>query len=189
MTSFDRPIQSPTTPSAWVERFAPLISRNGLVLDLACGDGRHTRYLRQAGLRVVAADIDTSGLGDVADDREVELFEADLELGDWPFIHRKFDAVVITNYIHRPHFPFLRQTLAAGGVLMIETFGAGNEQFGRPRNPDFLLQPGELLEEFADALTVVAYEHGYESVPRPAVRQRICAVRGTGPAPLFPATS
>lgn len=186
MTSFDRPAHGPTDPSSWVARFTPLIKTEGTVLDLACGDGRHTRFLREAGLRVVAADIDTTGLDDLAEEPDVEVYEADLELGDWPFVHRKFDGVVITNYIHRPHFPYLRQTLAAGGVLIIETFGAGNEQFGRPRNPDFLLQPGELLREFADTFTIVAYEHGYESSPRPAVRQRICAARTREPVAIHP---
>ena len=184
MTSFDRPSHGPTTPSSWVARFAPLIKAQGTVLDLACGDGRHTRFLRQCGLQVVAADVDTSGLADLANDPYVEVFEADLELGDWPFVHRKFDGVVITNYIHRPHFPYLRQALAPGGFLIIETFGSGNETFGRPRNPDFLLQPGELLQAFCEVFTVVAYEHGYEASPRPAVRQRICAAMTAEPVAL-----
>jgi SAM-dependent methyltransferase len=188
MSSFDRPTDPDIAPSGWVVRFAPLIHPAGLVLDLACGHGRHTRHLLAQGYRVVAADIDTSELADLRGHIGLEIIEADLEAaGAWPFGDRAFDGIVITNYLHRPHFERLPDHLAPAGVLIIETFGAGNEQFGRPRNPDFLLQPGELLNAFARQLHVVAYEHGIETVPRPAVRQRLCAVRGSGPLPL-PAT-
>lgn len=164
-------------PSPWVERFAPLIRSRGTVLDLACGRGRHTRHLRALGHRVVAVDIDVSGLEDLEDDEKVEIVEADLEACGWPFGSRLFDGIVVTNYLHRPLFPVLRHSLAAGGVLIFETFAKGNERYGRPSNPDFLLEPNELLDAFATALTVVAYEHGFEQEPRPAVRQRICAIK------------
>ncbi len=163
--------------SAWVERFVPLIPKGGTVLDLACGAGRHTRYLRGLGYRVVAADFDVSRIGDLGADAAVEIVEADLEGSPWPFEGRRFDGIVVTNYLHRPLLPLLADALAPGGVLIYETFAKGHEQYGRPRNPDFLLEPGELERVFAPLLEVVAYEQVVETAPRPAVRQRICARR------------
>ncbi|KPK14686.1 MAG: hypothetical protein AMJ62_12220 [Myxococcales bacterium SG8_38] len=167
----------PESPSPWVERFAPLIRSGGTVLDLACGRGRHSRHLRGLGYRVVAVDIDVSDLEDLAHDENVEIVEADLEGGDWPFGSRRFDGIIVTNYLHRPLLPALPESLAAGGVLIFETFAKGNERYGRPSNPDFLLGPNELLDAFAPELMVVAYEHGFEEEPRLAVRQRICAIK------------
>jgi SAM-dependent methyltransferase len=184
MPSFDRPDVPVRSPSAWVARFAGLIPAGGRVLDLACGDGRHTRFLARRGHRVTAVDIDVSGLSDLAGQPGIRVVQADLENGEWPFAPASFAGIVVTNYLHRPHFRVLPATLQPGGLLIMETFAAGNERFGRPRNPDFLLAPGELLSAFAPTLQVVAYEHGVEQVPRPAVRQRLVALRQTEPAPL-----
>jgi SAM-dependent methyltransferase len=181
--SFDRPADPAILPSPWVMRWAALIRGGGHVLDLAAGHGRHSRALAVMGFKVTAVDLDVSGLEDMPS--EVEVLGLDLENGRWPFEDRHFDAIVVTNYLHRPHFPHLAASLAPGGVLIFETFGQGNEQFGRPRNPDFLLAPGELWRAFAQ-LYIVAYEHGAEQRPRPAVRQRLCAVKGAGPV-AFPA--
>jgi SAM-dependent methyltransferase len=185
MPSFDRPTDPDIAPSAWVMRWAPLLNPGGTVLDLACGHGRHSRYLLGRGCRVVAADIDVSGLADLRELRQIEIIGVDLESGGWPFGERLFDGIVVTNYLHRPHFRWLAESLAPAGVLLIETFGAGNERLGRPRNPDFLLRPGELLEAFAPALQIIAYEHGIEELPRPAVRQRLCAIRSSEPVALL----
>jgi SAM-dependent methyltransferase len=182
MPSFDRPSDAQIEPSTWVVRFAPLVRPGGTVLDVACGHGRHARYLARLGLNVIAADIDTSALDGVGDAR-ISVVQRDLEDGTWPWDPGSLDAIVVTNYLHRPHFPHLAASLAPSGVMIFETFGAGNEKLGRPRNPAFLLQPGELLAAFA-GLHVVAYEHGIEGQPRPAVRQRLCAIRGAGPARL-----
>lgn len=183
MASFDRP-ENPNIPSSpWVERFTHLIRPGGSVLDVAAGHGRHSRFLLSQGYRVTATDIDVSALFDLTALESATLVQADLEADPWPFEADAFDAIVMTNYLHRPHIPYLIDSLATEGVLLIETFGVGNEHYGRPRNPDFLLKPGELLEAFANSLTVVAYEHGAEDHPRPAVRQRICAIKGDGDAP------
>jgi SAM-dependent methyltransferase len=174
--------QPSTAPSAWVKRFASLIRDGGTVLDLACGGGRHSRYLSALGYHVVAVDIDVSGVLDLSANENVEIIEADLEAGDWPFSDRRFDGIVVTNYLHRPHLPRLVESLSPGGVLIYETFAKGNEKLGRPRNPAFLLNPAELLDAFAPRLTIMAYEHAIEEEPTPAVRQRICAVNGSAMA-------
>jgi SAM-dependent methyltransferase len=183
MPSFDRPADSDIAPSAWVVRFAPLIRPGGTVLDVACGHGRHARYLAGLGLQVIAADIDAAG---VEPGERIIVVQRDLEDGTWPWAPGSLDAVVVTNYLHRPHFPHIAASLREEGVLIFETFGAGNEQLGRPRNPAFLLRPGELLDAFA-GLHIVAYEHGIEREPRAAVRQRLCARRGEAMAELPPA--
>jgi SAM-dependent methyltransferase len=145
-----------------VKRFASLIRDGGTVLDLACGGGRHSRYLSALGYHVVAVDIDVSGVLDLSANENVEIIEADLEAGDWPFSDRRFDGIVVTNYLHRPHLPRLVESLSPGGVLIYETFAKGNEKLGRPRNPAFLLNPAELLDAFAPRLTIMAYDddHG-----------------------------
>lgn len=170
-------------PSAWVSRFAALIPRPGTVLDVACGAGRHARYLRRLGLRVVAVDRDDALLQRLQDDPGIEAVCADLEGVHWPFEGRRFNAIVVTNYLHRPLFPHLRRTLSEQGVLIYETFAEGNARLGRPSNPAFLLRRDELLREASD-LQVVAFEQGEVRQPRPAVLQRICAVRTAQPVVL-----
>ena len=183
MPSFDRPADADVPPSLWVLRFAAMIPPEGVVLDVAAGHGRHTRALKILGFKIVAADIDVSGLEDLKDDPVVDVQKVDLETGVWPFASAAFDAIIVTNYLHRAHFAHYVDALAPEGVLIIETFGQGNEQLGRPRNPDFLLAPDELYLAFKDRLHVIAYEHGAEQEPRPAVRQRLCAVKA--PAPVL----
>ena len=172
---------SPLEASAWVRRFAALTAPGGTVLDLACGHGRHARLFAAGGGRVTAVDRDAQALAGLRGHPGIEALAADLEAGAWPLAGRRFDAIVVANYLHRPLFPRLIEALAEGGVLIYETFMLGNERFGRPSNPDFLLRPNELLELFAGCLNVVAFEQGEVAQPRPAVVQRLCAVRGTGP--------
>ena len=159
-------------PSPWVVRFAPLLAPSCPVLDLACGGGRHAVWLRAAGHPVTAVDIDLSRL---ADDLSIEAIQADLENGPWPLGERRFGGVVVTNYLWRPLFDRIVASVSPGGVLIYETFAVGNERFGKPSNPDFLLRPGELLAQVRGKLDVVAYEHGEIAAPRRAVVQRICA--------------
>jgi SAM-dependent methyltransferase len=162
--------------SAWVRRFVPLIKRGGRVLDLAAGSGRHTRLLLDSGFAVCAVDRDISALSPLAG-MGCEVRQIDLETGEASGFGTDFDGIVVTNYLHRPLLPAIAQALAPGGVLIYETFARGNERFGRPHNPDFLLRPGELLDAFA-TLTVIAFEQGEISARRPAVIQRIAAVAG-----------
>ena len=182
--SFDRPADARVPASPWVRRFASLVPAGRGVLDLACGHGRHVRFFRARGHPVLAVDRDVSGLADLEEDPGVEIVQADLEAGRWPFGKRRFGAVVVANYLHRPLMAPLVAAVEAGGALIYESFGRGNERIGRPRNPDFLLRPGELYDAVAPHLQVIAYEQGREHRPRPAVRQRIAALRQDGPAEL-----
>lgn len=162
-------------PSPWIARFAGLVPTGGAVLDLAAGGGRHTRFFRGRGHPVTAVDRDTSALLRIAD--EIEVIAADLEGGSaWPLGERRFSAVVVTNYLHRPLFPAILAALAPGGALLYETFALGNERFGKPSNPDFLLRPGELLDVARGRLRIVAYEDVELAEPKPAMVQRIAAV-------------
>jgi SAM-dependent methyltransferase len=175
-------MQSPTRPappSAWIVRHAGLVQVPGPVLDLAAGSGRHTRFFKGLGHRVTAVDRDVSGLADLAADPLVEVIAADLEDGSpWPLAGQRFGGIVVTNYLHRPLLPLLAAALLPGGVLLYETFARGNERFGRPSNPDFLLRPGELLDlAEVEGLTVRAYRHGTVAEPRPAITQGIVAQR------------
>jgi SAM-dependent methyltransferase len=164
-------------PSEWVRRWASLIPAGSLVLDLACGGGRHARYLAGLGFSVVAVDRDEQAIASLYSVARVQAMTADLEAGAWPLAGRQFGGIVVTNYLHRPLFPNMLAALDASGVLIYETFALGNERFGKPSNPAFLLRDGELLDAVHGRLRVVAYEALQCAVPRPAVIQRICAAR------------
>lgn len=163
-------VHAAEAPSSWVVRWAPLIA-HGPVLDVACGAGRNSRWIAARGAEVVAVDRVPQAIPGV------RFVQADLEgNGPWPFAGQCFAGVVVVNYLHRPLFARLSDALAPGGVLIYETFMLGNERFGRPSNPDYLLRPGELLEAFGH-LHVVAFEQGLMHETRRAVTQRLCAVR------------
>ncbi len=166
-------------PSAWVERFGVLVPPPGPVLDVACGGGRHTRWFASRGYDVVAVDRNLTAVQDLVTAPNVELVESDLEDGSpFPFGPRAFAAVVVTNYLWRPILQAIVDAVAGGGWLLYETFALGNERFGRPTNPDFLLRRGELLElARVQDLTVVAYEDVEIEEPRAAMVQRIAARR------------
>ena len=163
-------------PSPWVSRLAPLGPAGGAVRDLACGKGRHTRLFLERGHPVTAVDRDVSHLGEAARNGRATVIEADLEAGSWPLEGRTFSGIVVTNYLYRPLMPHMIAALVPGGVLIYEIFAKGNEAYGKPRSPDHLLAPGELLDVFGDRFSVVAYEYGHVTVPRPSVIQHICAV-------------
>lgn len=165
-------------PSPWVRRFTNLIPEGGVVLDIACGGGRHSRYLLSLGYRVVLVDRDITAVADLAADEHVELIACDLEDGRrWPLDDRQFEGVVVTNYLHRPLMKHLVHAVAPGGALIYETFADGNQAFGHPRNPDFLLQREELLIFTRPELRVVAFEDILVTHPRPGAIQHVAAVR------------
>lgn len=172
-------------PSPWVVRWAARVTAGGTVLDVACGAGRHARWLAARGHPVLAVDRAPDIVDALAGVPGVETMVADLEAGDWPLAGRRFAGVVVTNYLHRPLLPLLIDALAPDGVLIYETFSAGNEAYGRPANPAFLLQPGELLEAVHGRLDVLAYEDGRVATPKPAMIQRICAIPGSRRALQF----
>ena len=175
-------------PSAWLLRWAHLLPPGGRVLDLACGRGRHLRWLAgrdasasasgSASGALTGIDRDAAALqtcADLAAAGRLELIAADVENGPWPCAGRQFDAVLVFNYLWRPLWPQLLDALAPGGLLVYETFAHGNQSVGKPSRPDFLLQPGELLARCAD-LSIVAYEDGFLTEP-PRFVQRVVALR------------
>lgn len=167
-------------PSPWVQRWSHLVPPGGAVLDVACGRGRHLRWFAALGHPVTGVDRDADALASVGG--VGELVQADIENGPWPFARRTFAAVVVTNYLWRPLLPAILASVAEGGVLIHETFAAGNETVGKPSRPDFLLRNGELLEA-CGGLRIVAYEDGFLESPDRFV-QRIAAVKALpGSAP------
>ena len=161
--------------SPWIVRHAPLLKLGGRVLDVACGGGRHVRWLQQQGHKLYAVDRNAEALAGLQTVAEVKV--ADLEAGPWPYGDQTFDAVIVTNYLWRPLLPHIVQAVAPGGFLLYETFALGQASIGKPSNPDFLLRPGELLDAVRPALRVLAYEDGFTERPHPAYLQRIAAVR------------
>ncbi len=168
-------------PSDWLQRFVHLLPPGAQVLDVACGSGRHLRWLADRpglALRLTGVDRDAEttaplrALGDI--------ITADLEAGPWPLPGRRFDLVLVTNYLWRPLLPTLVDSVADQGLLIYETFADGQQHIGKPSRPDFLLQPGELLQACA-ALQPLAYEHGRLAGP-PRCVQRIAARRGAAVA-------
>ena len=165
------------SPSPWVRRFASLIPKTGAVLDLACGGGRHTFLLAELGYSVLAVDQDISQV-EIGANPLICSKALNLEEDIWPLDNGKFSGIVVTNYLYRPHLDRLPEMLDKNGVLIYETFAIGNEQFGKPSNPNFLLKTGELLElSQRHGLKVLAYEDIYQDEPKPAMVQRLCAVK------------
>lgn len=166
---------SSAAPSPWILRHLALIPAGGRVLDLASGSGRHARLAAERGYRVTALDRDVSDLNRIPGIEVVEHdLEADLAL---PFGDARFDGIIVTNYLWRPLLAALPDLVADGGALLYETFARGNERFGKPSNPDFLLIPGELLDCVRGRLEVAAYENAETDNPRRAMVQRIAAIR------------
>ena len=164
---------APQAPSAWIERWRHLLPAGCSVLDVACGSGRHLRWLAANGHAMTGVDRDATALAGLQGTGE--LVCADIENGPWPLAGRQFGAVVVTNYLWRPLWPQILDSVAPGGVLLYETFSQGNAAFGKPSRPDFLLAPGELLQVCAD-WNVVAYVCGQLRQPDRVV-QRIAAIR------------
>ena len=169
-------------PSPWIVRFAPLLPPGARVLDVACGSGRHARYLHGLGMAVTGLDRDAEAIAALRTDVAGQFTVADLENEAWPLADAQFDAVVVTNYLWRPLWPQLLHSVAPGGLLLYETFADGNAAYGKPSRPDFLLQPGELLHACA-GWHIIAYEHGLLTAPNRVV-QRIAARKPVAGAAL-----
>ncbi|MBH1965345.1 MAG: class I SAM-dependent methyltransferase [Comamonadaceae bacterium] len=164
-----------TAPSPWILRWTPLVPAGAPVLDVACGRGRHMKWFAEHGHAVTGVDRDPASIAAVSHLGEAVL--ADIENGPWPLAGRQFGAVIVTNYLWRPLLPTLLDGVAEGGVLVYETFSAGNESVGKPSRPDFLLQPGELLQVCAGPQwRIVAFEDGFLADP-PRFVQRIATVK------------
>ncbi|MFO1319753.1 MAG: class I SAM-dependent methyltransferase [Burkholderiales bacterium] len=163
--------------SPWVTHWAGEMPAGADVLDVACGGGRHARWLAARGHPVTGIDRDPAAAVALQGVARVTFLQADLEGAPWPFDHRQFGGVIVTNYLHRPILARIVAAVADGGILIYETFAIGNERFGRPSNPAFLLKPGELIDAVRGQLRVIAYEDVEVTTPRPARIQRICARR------------
>jgi SAM-dependent methyltransferase len=171
--------------SAWVKRWAGVIARGARVLDFAAGAGRNIGPLAARGARIVAADRDAAALATIGD--AAQCVATDLESQPWPFEAGSFDAVVCCNFLHRSRLDLLFALVGPGGLMIYETFGQGNERYGRPSNPAFLLASGELcVAAQRNGFNVLGYEHGYVANPKPAIVQRLCAARPGYEAERYP---
>jgi SAM-dependent methyltransferase len=168
------------TPSPWVVKYQPLIPNNGRVLDLACGTGRHAIWLAQQGYQVDAIDRNELCVAPMAGMKNIQIKIIDLETGHFPSNKEpQYDGIIVCRYLHRPLLSLLPDLLKPGGVLIYETFMVGQERYGKPSNPDYLLRPDELFVLYSPKLSIIAFEQGEKSKPPPAFMQRICVVKNT----------
>ena len=177
-----------TNISPWVKRFSSMHlekykdKKKIRILDLACGSGRHSRYFVNKNLTVYSVDKDISKIRSLKTKRNISIIEADIEkVNPWDkssmLKGKRFDLIIVTNYLFRPLTSSIIRALKNNGMLIYETFSKGNEKYGHPRNPNFLLKSGELLKMFGAALRIVAFEEGCIRNPRKMMVQRICATR------------
>ncbi len=172
-------------PSKWIVEHAPLIRKGGKVLDLACGSGRHAIWLAGQGYQVDAVDRDAQAVAGMQAMPNINVCISDIETGSWPaadqrysgVYHGIYDGIVVSRYLFRPLLNTLAAMLKPDGVLIYETFMLGNEEYGRPSNPDYLLQPDELKSVYAPLLKIHAFEQGKVDDPVPAMTQCICAIK------------
>jgi SAM-dependent methyltransferase len=169
--------QFPSQPSSWVTKFASLIPENGLVLDLACGSGRHAVWLAEEGYKVDAVDYDPTIVERLKGIVNINVIISDIENGNWPSGNQRYDGIIVSRYLYRPVLKALAALLNPEGVLIYETFMVGNERYGKPSNPDYLLLHDELNLTYAPLLHIHAFEQGEFGVPVSEVMQRICAIK------------
>lgn len=161
-------------PSPWLLRHGHWLAPASHVLDLACGAGRHMRWLAEQGHTVLGVDRSAEALATAGAWGSTLL--ADIEAGHWPLLGQTFDAVVVTNYLWRSLWPHILDSLAPGGLLFYETFAQGQETVGRPSRAEFLLAPGELLDVARQGgLRVLAYEDGFVATPDRFVQRMVAA--------------
>ena len=168
------------SPSPWFVRHAPCVAAGARLLDVACGSGRHARFFAWRGVQVVAVDRDAEALQSLSGIDGIAVECRDLEAQVWPYAPDTFDAVVVCNYLWRPTFGALLAMLRPGGVLLYETFMDGNERYGKPSRPDFLLRSNELIVRTHQACRIVEFEEGDETHASGeiiAVKQKIVAIK------------
>ena len=170
------------SPSPWIVEHAACIPRAGRVLDLACGSGRHAIWLAAQGFQVHAIDRDVQATAHMRGMQNIQVTIADIESGTWPESDELYDGIVVSRYLFRPLLQKLAAMLKPDGVLIYETFMLGNERYGRPRNPDFLLRPDELSTVYSPLLKIHAFWQGVVAGEVPAVIQRICAINSRSDA-------
>ena len=164
-------------PNKWVDCYSSLIPSGKGVLDLACGSGRHTGMLLNKGYQVTAVDIDTTSIKQNFSDKKLNIVKCDLEsLSSWPFGKNSFLGIIVVNYLHRPLYSKIMESLEKGGVLIYQTFADGHSRYGKPKNPDYLLRRGELKMVF-DSMRIISYQHGYLGYPSRSIVQRICCIK------------
>lgn len=166
-------------PSPWLLRWPQAVRAGASALDLACGSGRHLRHLAALGMQLTGVDRDAAATAPLQ--TLAEIINADIEADPWPLADRRFDLVLVSNYLWRPLLPLITAAVAPGGWLIYETFALGQHTVGRPARPDFLLAPGELLASCPD-LRIIAFEDGFADG---RFVQRIAAVRAA-PGTLYP---
>ncbi len=177
-------VLTPSTPhgnepvSTWVQRYAHLARKQGTVLDVACGAGRHARFFAAMGMKVTGVDKNAAALAELTQ-YGIRTLWTDIESSPWPFVGHSFDTVIVTNYLWRPLLPLIAACVMERGAIIYETFAQGNERYGKPANPDFLLAPDELMQHFGtkQGFEVIAYEDITLELPKPARVQRIAAVK------------
>jgi tellurite methyltransferase len=172
-------------PSSLLVRFIDLFRSDlpGSVLDLACGECHNGIYVAQRGLEVICCDraaerLDEAGMLAEENGVRVAVWEADLEVpGVNPLPKEVYGAILVFRYLHRPLIPGIRKALRRGGLLLYETYTADQSRFGKPSNPDFLLQEGELLKWFED-WEIIHYFEGIKEEPRRAIAEIVCRKPG-----------
>jgi SAM-dependent methyltransferase len=172
-------MHSNDAPSPWFTQHADRVAVGGMLLDVACGYGRHAKFFASRDVHVVAVDRDEDALQSLRDIKNITTDHCDIERNPWPYAENSFDAIVVCNYLWRPTFDTLLKTIKPNGVLLYETFMDGNERYGKPSRADFLLRPNELLARTNNAFRVIAFEEGEEKIDEitVAVKQKIYAVR------------
>ena len=167
-------------PSPWMTRHADLIKAGSSLLDVACGRGRHAKFFARRGARVTAVDRDDAALASFRGFHDIVQERRDLEKDPWPYAPESFDCIVVCNYLWRPSGNALLATLKPGGLLLYETFMVGNERFGKPSRPEFLLRSSELLYWIEGAFDALAFDQSPEfgaGGVAVAMKQKIAATK------------
>ena len=170
-------IMSSSEPSEWIKKYLKKNINNKNLLDLACGSGRHSIYASSLGYKVTSVDINKNKLSTLTLKKFISPIQLNIEEpNSWPFIDKSFNVVIVTNYLHRPIFKHIISSIKLNGILLYETFSKENSQFGRPNNPDYLLNSLELfLLAKKYRMEILNYEENMIEFPNKKAIQRIYA--------------